>query len=82
MCLRPVVVSAIQATGRIEFEDGLRIGIQSEVRNSLQSTCTIHDVNLVGHRENVQDQGGGVSQDPPQADQLLIYFRIELVKEV
>ena len=43
--------SVIQATGRLEFQDGSRIGIQSEVKNSLQSACILPKVNLVGHPE-------------------------------
>ena len=33
--------SVIQATGRTDFEDGLWIGNQSEVGNSLQRVCNI-----------------------------------------
>ena len=33
--------SVIQATGRTDFEDGPRIGNQSEAGNSLQRVCTI-----------------------------------------
>ena len=44
-----VLGSVIQATERTEFEDGSRIGIQSEVRNGLQSTCTIPEVNMASH---------------------------------
>ena len=37
--LEPFVGSAIQATGRIEFEDGCKTGIKSEIRNGLHQEC-------------------------------------------
>ena len=37
----------IQATGRTDFEDGLRTGTKLEVRNGLQSVHTISEVNMV-----------------------------------
>ncbi len=40
-CLESVAGSVIQATGRTDFEDGPRIGNQSEVGNSLQRVRTI-----------------------------------------
>ena len=39
--------SVIQATGRTDFEDGLRTGTKLEVRNGLQSIHTIPEVNMV-----------------------------------
>ena len=55
--------SLIKTTGRTEFEDGSRIGIQSQVRNGLQISYTIPEVNLVGHMET--------GQNPLEADELL-----------
>ena len=40
-CLGSGPGSVIQATGRTDFEDGLRIGNQSEAGNSLQRVRTI-----------------------------------------
>ena len=42
-----VAGSVNQATGLLDFEDGLRTGTKLEVRNGLQSVCTIHEVNMV-----------------------------------
>ena len=39
--------SVNQATGLPDFEDGLRTGTKLEVRNGLQSVCTIPGINLV-----------------------------------
>ena len=47
LSLGSVVGSVIQATGRADFEDGLRTGTKLEVRNGLQSVRTIHGINLV-----------------------------------
>ena len=47
-CLCPLgsmVGSVIQVTGRTDFEDGLRIGNQSEAKNSLQRVRTIPENN-------------------------------------
>ena len=43
--LGSVAGSVIQATGRTDFEDGPRIGNQSEVGNSLQRVRTIPENN-------------------------------------
>ena len=37
----------MQATGKTDFEDGLRTGTKLEVRNGLQSVHTIPEVNMV-----------------------------------
>ena len=55
--------SVIQATGRTDFEDGLRIGNQSEAGDGLQKVCTIPEINAT------IVPGGGVDQVPPGADQ-------------
>ena len=47
-CLGSVAGSVIQATGRTDFEDGLWIGNQSEVRNSLQRVRTIPKNKFLG----------------------------------
>ena len=47
MCLGSVAGSVIQATGKTDFEDGLRTGTKLEVRNGLQSVRTIPEVNMV-----------------------------------
>ena len=39
--------SVNQATGLPDFEDGLRTGTKLEVRNGLQSICTIPGIDLV-----------------------------------
>ena len=44
-CLESVAGCVIQATGRTDFEDGPRIGNQSEARNSLQRVRTIPENN-------------------------------------
>ena len=44
-CLGSVAGSVIQATGRTDFEDGPRIGNQSEAGNSLQRVRTIPENN-------------------------------------
>ena len=36
-----MVGSLIQATGMVEFEDGLRIGNHLKARNGLQRVCTL-----------------------------------------
>ena len=41
VCLESMAGSLILATGRTDFEDGPRIGNQSEVGNSLQRVRTI-----------------------------------------
>ena len=53
--------SVIQATGRTDFEDGLRIGNQSEVGNSLQRVRTIPE------NKGIIVLRGGVDQVPPGA---------------
>ena len=55
--------SVIQAAERTEFEDGSRIGNQSEAGNGLQTVRTIPEINptIV--------PGSGVDQVPPGADQ-------------
>ena len=45
--LGSVAGSVIQATGKTDFEDGLRTGTKLEVRNGLQSVRTIPEVNMV-----------------------------------
>ena len=55
-----VAGSVIQATERIEFQDGSRIGIQSEVKNSLQSACILPKVNLVESGELAMTKKGMV----------------------
>ena len=47
ICLGSVAGSVIQATGKTDFEDGLRMGTKLEVRNGLQSIRTIPEVNMV-----------------------------------
>ena len=39
--------SVNQATGLLDFEDGLRTRTKLEVRNDLQGVCTIPGINLV-----------------------------------
>ena len=55
--------SVVQATGRTDFEDGPRIGNQSEAGNSLQRVRTIPEINAT------TVPGGGVDQGPPGADE-------------
>ena len=50
----------IQATGRTDFEDGLRTGTKLEVRNGLQSVRTIPEVNMVSPFGAGLDPGGSV----------------------
>ena len=38
----------IQATGRMDFEDGSRTATTVEVRNDLHSVCTKPEVNMAG----------------------------------
>ena len=54
--------SVIQATGRTDFEDGPRIGNQSEAGNSLQRVRTIPE------NKGIIVLRGGVDQVPPGAD--------------
>ena len=54
--------SVIQATGRTDFEDGPRIGNQSEVGNSLQRVRTIPE------NKGIIVLRGGVDQLPLGAD--------------
>ena len=54
---------AIQAIGMAEFEDGPRIGNQSEVGNSLQRVRTIPE------NKGIIVLRGGVDQVPPGADE-------------
>ena len=58
-----VAGSVNQATGLPDFEDGPRIGNQSEAGNGLQRVCTIPEINAT------IVPGGGVDQVPPGADQ-------------
>ena len=55
--------SVNQATGLPDFEDGPRIGNQSEARNGLQRVRTIPEINAT------IDPGGGVDQVPLGADE-------------
>ena len=48
-----------RATGRIEFEDCKMIGIQSDVRDCLQSTCSGNKVDLVDHPRTGRDKKKG-----------------------
>ena len=50
--------------------DVSRINTQSEVRNSLQSACTIMEVNMNGLLGISHDQKDGVGQDSPKATRL------------
>ena len=61
--LGSVAGSVILATGRTEFENGQRIGNQSEAGNGLQRVRTIPEINAT------IVPGGGVDQVPPGADQ-------------
>ena len=61
--LGSVAGSVIQATGRTDFEDGPRIGNQSEVGNSLQRVRTIPE------NKGIIVLRGGVDQVPPGADE-------------
>ena len=45
--MESVSSSVIQATGRMDFEDGSRTGTKLEVRNGLQIVYTIHEVYMV-----------------------------------
>ena len=54
-----VTGSVIQATGMLEFEDGLRIGNHLKARNGLQRVRTI---------PGVQPGGNAHTQVPPGAD--------------
>ena len=56
--------SVVQNPGMVEFEDGLRIGNQSEVGNSLQRVHTIPE-----NKGIIVLEGGGVDQVPPGADE-------------
>ena len=60
--LGSVAGSVIQA-GRTDFEDGPRIGNQSEAGNSLQRVRTIPE------NKGIIVLRGGVDQIPPGADQ-------------
>ncbi len=55
--------SVIQTTRRMDFEDGQRIGNQSEVGNSLQRVCTIPK------NKGIVVLKAGVDQVPPGADE-------------
>ena len=57
--------SVIQATGRTDFEDGLWIGNQSEVGNSLQRVRTLPE------NKGIIVLGGGMDQDSPGAEEHL-----------
>ena len=57
-----VAGSVNQATGLPDFEDGPRIGNQSEAGNGLQRVRTIPEINAT------IVPGGGVNQEPPGAD--------------
>ena len=57
--------SVIQATGRTDFQDGPRIGNQSEAGNSLQRVRTIPENNL----NAMIVLGGRMDQVPPGADE-------------
>ena len=48
VCLGYVAGSIIQGSGRTKFEDGSRIGNQSEARNSIKRVCTIPEINGTG----------------------------------
>ena len=52
--------SVIQATGRKDFEDGLRTETKLEVRNDLQSVRTIPEVTMVSPFGAGHDPGGSV----------------------
>ena len=62
--------SVNQATRLPDFEDGPRIGNQSEAGNSLQRVCTIPEINATIF------PGGGVDQVPPGADQGSKFCRV------
>ena len=47
-CLGSVAGSVIQATGKTDFEDGLRIVTTLEVSNGLYSIHTSPEVNMAG----------------------------------
>ena len=50
----------IYGIGRADFEDGLRLWIQSEVRKDLQRVCTIPEVNLFGYKGTGHGHNGSV----------------------
>ena len=62
-CLGSVPGSVIQGTRRTDFEDGPRIGNQSEAGNSLQRVRTIPE------NKGIIVLRGRVDQVPPGADE-------------
>ena len=53
--------SVIQATGMLKFEDGLRIGNQSEAQYSFKMVCT------TPYNRGIIVLWGGMDQDPLDA---------------
>ena len=47
-CLGSVASPVIQATGRMDFEDGSRTATTLEVSNGLHCVCTSPEVNMAG----------------------------------
>ena len=54
------IESEVVGSWRTKFEDGSRIGIQSQVRDGLQNACTIPEINFVGDLGIGHDQVVGV----------------------
>ena len=48
--------SEIQATGTVEFEDGILKGDPSKARNSLHRVCTRHEINAFIDSRGRMDQ--------------------------
>ena len=52
---------------------GYGSNLKSEVKRGIKSVCTIPKVNMICHPGTSHDQGGGVGQDPLEAEELLVY---------
>ena len=78
--------SVIQATGRTDFEDGLRTATKLEFRNGLQSVRTIPEVNMVsplgptmtlgvvwGHSSRLSIRRGRPKSNLPSSAQSVVF---------
>ena len=57
--------SVVQATGRTDFDNGLRMESKLDVRNNLQTVPTIAEVNMASPFRAGQDPGGSVGAKFP-----------------
>ena len=71
----PCLSSKLHGGWSLRMAQGYGSNLTSEVRRGLKSICSIPKakVNMICHLGTSNDQRGGVGQDPPETEKLLVY---------